>query len=158
SNRAGPLSTIAGPFPKFSDKQQVISGRLWHIHRAKVSKCHPRRPCRHTQPGGKYADVPTVLESNAGGVVMITRFKSQFRFLLMLGALLLCLPFSARAQELQQNFQTYVQLGAVLSPTNGFQTLEALNGPEALSTYTVPSGNILILTDFVLSPQIGTPA
>jgi hypothetical protein len=97
---------------------------------------------------GSCADVPAVLESNKGGVVMITRFKSQFRFLLMLGLLLL-LPFSARAQELQQNFQTYVGLDVALASTNEFLTLQDMN---STGTYTVPSGNILILTDFILSP------
>jgi hypothetical protein len=152
--------TIAGLFPKFSDKRQTISGRPCFGNRAKPSSATLEALQTHATGGeasGSCTDVPAVLESNKGGVVMITRFKSQFRFLLMLGALLLCLPFSARGQELQQNFQTYVELGIVLTPTNGIQTLQALNGPESGSgsPYTVPSGNILILTDFVLSPQIG---
>jgi hypothetical protein len=35
-HRPRPLSTIAGPFPPFSDEQQIISGRPWHDRAAMI--------------------------------------------------------------------------------------------------------------------------
>jgi hypothetical protein len=80
---------------------------------------------------------------------MITRFKSQFRFLLILGALLLFLPFSARAQNASQ----YVTLGTV-ADTSGPVLLAWGTLP---APYVVPAGMVLLVTDFVFYPQTAPP-
>jgi hypothetical protein len=88
--------------------------------------------------------VSAVLEKDKGRVVMITQSKSMSRFLLILGALLLFLPFSAQAQSTPP----YIHLG---NAVGAGQTV-SLNSASA-APFVVPGGMYLLLTDFVFSPQ-----
>jgi hypothetical protein len=152
SPRVSPcLLSIAGTFPKFSDEQQTISGHPCFCDRAKAFKHHLEALQTHATGGegsGSCADVPAVLENDKGEVVMITQSKNMSRFLLMLGALLLCLPFSARAQ----NASEYVELTNAVD-VGQTQSLVLL-GHSSTDSFVVPAGMVLVLTDFIISPQL----
>jgi hypothetical protein len=77
--------------------------------------------------------------------VMDRQFKRACFLILLFSSLLLFLPSSVQAQQ-------FITLSAILRPGQAFTTLAQI-APTPQAQFVVPTGKVLVLTDFVIAPQ-----